>query len=214
MRILKPVFIILCLFSFLYPEPQPAEADDASADGVFNLPDGNQLSGVVTLRGKLAKGTAAVFSATLGAPGAAACFKSESTPAVWLAFETGTQENPCSLLTAFTLSSDTSRAGDSACSRSPLLSVKTATQNGLALGMSQASLLKKLGGKPSKKTPEYVVYFYENFRAYTAAEKARIKAETEQEPPRGEWSYQNLIARFKDKKMEYLRVSLTTETEN
>jgi len=211
---IKTLLIVLCLFSFPFAASEPGQGGaEVSDDGVFKLPDGGQLSGVATLKGKLPKGVLSIAGVTLGSAGTASCSRSDASPAVWLAFEAGTPENPCSTLTAFTISSDSSRQSDTTCPRSPLLSIKAATQNGLSLGMPQAQVLKKIGGKPSKVTPQYVVYFFENFRAYTPAEKAKIKAETDSDA-RGEWSYQTLIARFKDGKMDYLRVSASVEVEN
>ncbi len=207
----------------------------AQSKDLFELPDGTMLEGVSPLKGGLPRGTTTIIGLTLdrsssadlihslGPPTAPArttdphqanviCYAASDDSTTYLSFETGWLENPTDKLTSFTLSRGKSWHSNVSCARSSRLAVSLSTANGLRLGLTQTELRQRVGVS-SKTTPEWVVYMFERYQAFSKSDRAKAGRAPGGGEYKGVWTYEFLIGHFAQGRMDMLSISTSGETD-
>ena len=84
------------------------------------------------------------------------------------------------------------------------------TSNGLRLGLTQSQLISIIG-KPGKTTVDWIVYSFQNYREYSAIERARKPRAPGGGEFKGEYIYNYLTAHFTRGKLDFVEVSVGGE---
>jgi hypothetical protein len=213
------------------------QAEDLDAPSCIMLPDGSRMGGVYSIKGTISDNSLNVMGLKLDSstfsdvqrvfgPGSQSpqpenapardrlCYKVNGDKDVYVGFEAGLSDYPDHGLSSFELSYGNFLQENPYYNLSSISKSAIATGSGLQLGITKSDLIQLIG-KPSKAERDWLVYIFEDYQAYSQPDQDSV-------PPfaheanchrSGQYNYSWVFAHFSSEKMDYLCISVGSETD-